>query len=597
MALDIAIGNEFLDLPPDATLELEEENPFLQFSDELLGGYSLPIDIKATAKNMRLLGYPGTMEIKVSNIGIDAVVYDNGIPSMRGKIKIEKPNININNMSDGTISIYFLSGGASFWQDIKDKRLRNIDAGGVRSYAWDAYAFDLNDPDPGFWAHVRQVMYADPGYGASNYDYAFFPVINKGWPGRGTCDHMNKVYGNMPISNEFFIPAYLGAALDNERNRIVPFPYLSYILKRAALFCGWTLKGSIFDDENFNKIVMINFRAIDWSYIKKVSGDYVNAWRDPVEFNLQDHLPDITISKLFGAIRRRFGLRYRWDRASKTMYADLLEDIATGTVKDYTSKANPVVPKQINQDKKIYKLVNQFSTDLGGGAPNFETLSLQDAVNEVADLPAASEAQYGHVRLVIGENNFYICQQNDGTEAWEWIFYAYNIYDYEPEGNNDEITTEATTIGVERYDAYLDLVPRVDQLGYWFGKSEDEVDWGIILCFNHGVRNNKAGEVYPYGSSHVYDSEMNQVADWAITFECKRTDGTEVGVYEVFWKRVLELLNASEEADTILYLSRSDEMNLSFEDKLGIRNARFFIKTKKQRIPFSGSLPLRVVRI
>lgn len=597
MALDIQIGNEFLDLPPDAVLELEEETPIFQFGDEILGGYSLPIDIKATAKNMRLLGYPGTMEIKVSNIGIDCVIYDNGIPSMRGKIKIEKPNINMNNMSDGTVSIYIVVGAGSFWQDIKDKKLRDIDAGGVRSFDWDAYAFDLADPAPGFWAHIRQVMYATPGYGTSGYDYAFFPVINKGWEGRGLCDHMNKVYGNMPVTNEFFIPAYLGAALDNERNRIVPFPYLSYVMKKAAAFCGWTLGGSIFDDENFNKIVMINFRAIDWSYIKKVGGSYVNAFRDPVEFNLADHLPDINISKLFVAIKNRMGLRYRWDRASKTMYADLLDDVATGAVKDYTSKADPVVIKQINQDKKIYKLVNNFSTTLGGGAPNFDTLSVQDAVNEKTDLPAASEAQYGHVRLVIGENNFYICQQNDGTEAWEWIFYTYNIYDYEPDNSNDEITTDATTIGVEEYDAYLDLAPRVDQQGYWFGKSEDEVDWGIILCFNHGVRNNKAGEVYPFGSSHVYDSEMNQVADWALTFECKLIDGTEVGLYEVFWKHILSLLNATEEADTKLYLTRAEEMNLSFEDKLSIRNARFFNKTIKRKIPYSGSIGLRVMRI
>lgn len=598
MALDISINNEFLDLPTGAELEMEQENPFLQLNDELIGEFSFPFEVLATPKNMRLLGFPGTMEVRVENTGIEAVIYDNGIPSIRGKIKIEKPTIDMNNMSNGRISIYFLSGAASFWQDIKDKKLREIDAGGVRSYEWDSYGTDISGEPTGFWAHVRKVMYADPGYGTSNYDYAFFPVVNKGWSGTGTCDLMNKVYWNMPTSPVFYIPAYLGAALDNERNRIVPFPYLKYIMIQAAAYAGWTLAGSMLDDEDFCKVTMINFRAIDWTYIKKVGGSYTNAYRDPVEFNLQDHLPDITIGQLFMAIKNRMGLRYSWDRASKIMYVDLIDDIATGSVKDFTSKASPVVIKTINQQRKSYALINQFSTELGDGAPNFEVVALQGSVDEIADLPAAAETLYGFVYMVISDNNFYICQQNDGTEAWEWIFYAYNIFDYKPADSNEEITTAATTVGVEYYDAYLDLVPRIDQQGYWFGKSEDEISPGIILCFNHGVRENKVGADYPYGSSHVYDSTFTRVAQWALTFECKLAGGTiDVGLYEVFWRRILGLLNSMEDADVKLYLSRTEQMQLSFEDQLVIRNTRFFIKTAKPKVPFSGEIDLHLVRI
>lgn len=598
MALGIRIGDEWLDLAPGALLEMEQENPFLQFTDELIGEFSLPFEVLATAKNMRLLGYPGTMEIKVGNTGIEAVIYDNGIPSIRGKIKIEKPSIDLNNTENGKISVYFLSGASSFWQDIKDKRLRSIDAGGIRSFEWDSYAYDLGDPAPGFWAHIRQVMYADTGYGTSGYDYAFFPVKNAGWTGRGTCDLMNKIYWNEPTSSEFYIPAYLGAALDNERNRIVPFPYLAYIMKQAAALGGWTLAGSVLQDENFLKVVMLNFRAIDWTYIKKVGGSYTNAFRDPVMFNLQDHLPDIELGVFFGALRRRFGFRYSWDRATKTMYVDLLNDTATGTVKDMTGKASPLVAKQINQQRKVYALINQFSSELGNGAPNFDVVSLQAAVDEIADLPAAADATYGHVRLVISDNNFYISTYNDDTEAYEWQFYAYNIFDYKPADSNEEITTEATTVGVEYYDAYLDLIPRIDQQGYWFGNTEEEIDWGIILCFNHGIQQNKSGDDYPYGSSHVYASDGDQVADWALTFECKLLGGlTDVGLYEMNWRRILAMLNSAEEADVKLYLSRAEQLQLSFEDQLNIRNARFFIKTAKPTIPFNEEINLRVVRI
>jgi len=592
MALAISIANEFLDLLPGAELEIEEENPYLQLNDELLGGYSFPIEVLATPKNMRLLGFPGTMEMRVDSTGIEAVIYDNGIPSIRGKIKIEKPSINMNNMQDGRISIYILVGAASFWQDIKDRKLRSIDVGGDRSFEFTGYS-----PTTGFWGHVTGVMRGTAGYGPSGYDYAFFPIVNKSWPGIGNTDIMNMVYLDDPYDGTFYLKPETGSIGDGEANRIVPFPYLKYVMIQAAAYAGWTIAGSMLDDDDFKKIVLINFRAIDWSYKKKDS-DWIVVERDPVSFNLQDHLPNINISALFIAIRNRMGLRYSWDRATKTMYVERMDDVASGTVKDFTVQASPLVVKTINQEEKIYALINQFSTDLGSGAPNFEVVERDDDVDEIADLPAAAEALYGHVRLVISENNFYICQQNTDTEAWEWILYAYNIYDYLPENKNEDIITAATTIGVEFYNSYLDLLPRVDQQGYWFGKTEEEIDWGIILCFNHGVRDNKDDKKYPYGSSHVYDSKFIQVAEWALTFECMLAGGlVDVGLYEVFWRRILAMLNSSEEADVKLYLSRVDQMKLAFEDIIAVRNTRHFIKTAKPKIPYNGEIDLRLVRI
>lgn len=592
MALGIAIGNEFLDLPPDAELELEQENPFLQFNDVLLGEYSLPIEVKATAKNMRLLGYPGTIEVKVTNTGIDAVVYDNGIPSMRGKIKIEKANINMNNMSDGTVSIYFLSGAAGFWQDVKDKKLRQIDMGGDRSFAFDDFA----TTGPGFWGHVRDIMLATPGYGVSGYDYAFFPVINKDWPG---IEALAEIMNYIVVDGGSFL-VYDQVPDNNEPNRIVPFPYLKYVMIQAAAFAGWKISGDILDDEDFIKIVMLGFRAINTGYIK-YAGGLISVANDPIIFNLHDHLPNKTISEFFIALKNRFGWAYEFDNITKTVYITPLNDIASGAAEDFTSRASPVVPKQINQATKIYSLRNSFLPEISRGAPNFEVATYEGTLDEITDLPAAGEAYFAKVYLVVAENNFYICQQDPGTEVWAWNIYTYNIFDYEQANSTDDIITAATTVGNERYSSFLDLLPRIDQPGVWFGFTEEEqveVDWGIILCFNHGVRNNKLDQPYPFASSGVYDSKFVQVAEWSLAFECFLAGGIDdVGLFELNWRRILALLNAAEEADTKLYLSRTAEMKLSFEDKISIRNARFFIKTKKPKIPYSGNIDLRVVRI
>ncbi len=63
--LGISINNEFLDLDPNAALELEQTNPFLQLADELVGDLSLPVDVKLNDKNLRLLNFAGLLQNKV----------------------------------------------------------------------------------------------------------------------------------------------------------------------------------------------------------------------------------------------------------------------------------------------------------------------------------------------------------------------------------------------------------------------------------------------------------------------------------------------------------------------------------------------------
>jgi hypothetical protein len=597
--IGIQIAGEYLDLPPDLELDVEQANPFLQLQDEILGEFSYPFEVAATPTNIRLLNYAAVIERKVTNTGIDAVVYDNGILWKRGKIKIEKSSLNLNRIADGRISCYFLSGISSFMQDIKDKRLREADYDGTRSFDWDAYATDITVPDPGFWAHIRKVMYASPGYGVSGFDYAFFPVKNTEWPGRGDIDLMNKVYWNMPTSAEFFIPGYFDV-VNFDLNRIVPFPYLKYVMIKAIEFCGWKLSGDMMNYLDFKKIVMLNFRAIDWSYLKHAGGSSMEVERDPVEFNLADHLPDVTITEFLIALKNRFGWWYDFDRASKTVSIRELNEIASGETKDMTLRSSPLVVKTINQQRKIYALRNSFSTEIGNGAPDFDAVSFQGNVDELTDLPAAAEALFGQVYLVIAENNFYICQQNEDTEAWQWILYTYNIFDYEPDNYTDEITTSATTVGNEYYNAYLDFIPRADVPGQWFGRTEESeaVDHGIMLVFNHGVLPNKAGEDFPYASHHNYSSDFANVSLWSLSFEAKEAGGSpEVGLYHRNWKKLLDLLQAQEEAEVTLYLSRADHLKLSFSDKLIIRNTRWFIKNIKTKLPFKGSVALQLVRI
>lgn len=586
--LGIKINGEFLDISPGLELELENANPFLQFTDEISGQFSLPFEVDASPKNIRLLNYAGIIQKNNLNISLDAEIYDNGLQVAIGKIKIEKPTHNLNRTGDGVISCYFLGGISNFYQDIKDKKLRSIDVGGDRSFDWDGIVENTN----GFWSHLYAVLNADPG----SYDYAFYPVKNTDWPGFDyDINVMNCVYLD---SGTVHMLEYFIQGGKKDLNRVVPFPYLKYVMQQALSFVGWRIEGDILNDEDFKKVTMINFQAIDWAFIKILVGVQLIEARDPVVFNLQDHLPDVTISEFMIALKNRFGWWYDFDKKSKVITIKQLQDAATGTVKNFKKYASPVVVKKVNQEEKIYALRNNFNPDISGGAPRFDQVELLGSLDEITDLPAAGDTYYGKVYLIVAENNYYINVQND-DESWSWVLYAPNIYDYEPAGANEEITTAATTVGMDKYDNYMDLVPRLDNQGNWFGRTEfDEASWGIILCFYHGLKNNKSGDPYPYGSSHIYDSQFNQVAQWALTFECKKAGGLiDVGLYELSWKPILEMLRSPEEFELTLNLPLYEYLQLHFGDRLIIDGVKMYITQMKPKIPYSKTIALETVRI
>jgi hypothetical protein len=584
--LGIEINKEFLDLPPDTSMELIEENPFLQFAeDTTIGNYSLPVEFILNEKNTRLTRYAGVIQKKIDLTGIEARLYGNGIQHSRGRLKIEKVPHNLNSIDRGRISAYYLTGNSDFYQDIKDKNMRSIEVGGDRTFAWDDFATS----GPGFWGHLNTVMHA----AVNAYDYAFFPVMNNDWITRpGDVNVMNYVR----IDGSDFTP---------QSSKIVPFPYLHYVLKKAVSTYGWTIDGDVFSDSNFMKITLINFRSIDWAYYTKESSIWGARPRASITFNIQDHLPDMSIANFLTALKNRFGWWYDINTISKKITIRSLKALIASAIKEMTKYSSPLILKSVNQERKIYSLKNIFATSLSNGTFSLANVKFQGNINHKADLPAPAEALYSHCYLVVEENNYFVCYQNEDSGAWEWRFFAYNIYDYIPEGATEEVTTEATTVGVEIYepndnifaDTGADLIPRIDNQGEWPGAGSDVSSWGIHLCFYHGVKNSRTGKPYPYGSSHIYDSNFNQVADWSLTFECKKSDGSDVGLYEIAWKDFLRIVSNLEEFTCTLYLPYHEALKLKFSDRIIIENVMMFVRQIKRILPYKGQLQIEAVRI
>jgi hypothetical protein len=593
--LAISIGEDYLDLQPGTTLEMEINNPYLQFSEALLGETSLPIPYKQTPGNLRKLEHAGLIQAKIDNKGIDAIAWDGDEQYSIGKLKHEKFNHNLNRIKDGSGSLIFQTGFSAFYQDIKDKRLRDVVVGGDRAFAFTDFARTGSN---GFWQHLHAVIDAGAGYGNSGYDYAFYPVINKEWY-TGTDSLAVDVMNLME---------YSGGSVNFKKtndghtrhNVIVPFPYLKYVLIQAAAAAGYQVEGDILNDADFNKITLVNFRAIDWHYNRSPAKMIVTLDAYPyanVSFNLQNHLPDISLSQFFLWLTNRFGWWYDFDRRNKIIRIKSLGDTALGAVKDMTKFASPLIPKKITQQKKAYSLRNNFITGFSDGPLSIAGTKYQGTVNLYSNLPAAAEALSSHSYLVIAENNYYICRSQEGADVWEWQLYAPNIYDKEQQGDSEDIVSGATTVGLEKYSAYLDFTPRIDSAGIWTGLSDTETEWGLHMLMYVGKRNNKAGNPVPLAINGIYDSAGVQVTEWSLCFECKKFDGSDVGLYERAWKKFITTLNANENFEVTLHLPRHEYMQLSFNDQLTIDGVRMYIKTIKPIVPYPGKIIAECSRI
>lgn len=586
--LEIQINNEFLDLVPGAVLDMERQNPFLQFNQELVGTYSLPFQVRNNERNSRLLNYSGVFQKAIAADGIPATIFDNGIPLHRGKIKVERSSHHLNNEKRTTISCYFLTESADFWQDIKDKNLRDINAGGDRSFNWDGL---ITDTGTGFWRHIHQVANAAP----NSYDYAFYPVINKAWYTNDYApDIMNMMYYDPVQTFKVRFPTNYVPSDHREANRIVPMPYLHYVLKKCFELVGWKLKGDILTDLDFLRITMVNFRAIDWA----APGTGTNSYwpKDPVVFNIKDHLPDKTISSFLIALKNRLGWWYDFDTISKTCTIRLVRDIIVNAPVDVTPYANPVADKEKYTDTLIYAL--RCTDGIGGGNLDTTLINYQGRVDERSDLPAASEAIYGHVYLILIENNYMICERNT-ADAYEWALFSANLYDFVPANTTDDINTDAGTLPMEPYNAYFTLLPRIDNQGQWFGRNDEDATWGIHLLFFHGKVNKAVGstEQYPYASSHPYDPSMNQVAVWALTYTAFLSDGRDIGLYKTFWEAFLTMIKSTEEITLTAYLPFTAYKKLSYDKPLLLSGVRLFIKTVKPSIPYKEQLTINALRI
>jgi parallel beta-helix repeat protein len=119
--LQLAVNGEYLDLPIGFETQLNRFNPLFQTEGVIRDDYTLPIPLPHSDHNARILGHPGVIENKNRfATRTDAILYYNGMPQLRGQLRIKTP------VNNNVITVNFVSGISEISTDLAERPLREI---------------------------------------------------------------------------------------------------------------------------------------------------------------------------------------------------------------------------------------------------------------------------------------------------------------------------------------------------------------------------------------------------------------------------------------------------------------------------------------
>jgi hypothetical protein len=601
--IGIEINGEFLELPIGTSTQVERNTP-LALGDELIGEYSFPFIFKASSHNMKLCGFINEVGIikGTNNIKIEASYYESNFFAYKGTLVAEYVNTNFNRPEEGEISVYFLAGISSFYQQAKNVLLKDIDLGGDRVFS----NLSILNEAQSTWTKT-----------SDQTDYVFAPIYNPGFLRADVTKYTNGEDVPEDVQPNFmnkiiYYSSTVMLAIAPNQHTLVPFIYLTYLLKRVFLAFNITITGDILEDADFKKLFIDNYQAIDWSF-----ADITTT----TKFNLKNHVPqDWNVAGFLLNLAKRYAFSFQFDfnnRICKIVQVNTLPLKATKKDMTYSMAAN--VKLNFLSDRKICGLTQNFDElDEAISQPDLSNLTRGEDVNQYTDLPSPSDAYENYYCLVKSRNQWYACVYEEGTDPiYVWTLLGNNIYDYEPENQTDSIETDITTINQLLYtdwrpnsqalfpyvnrpgnanaktSQFIGQIPEVVS-GYYFMPPSDTgyINFGMRLLYFHGMQPdtyNTAGGIsvkYPFASPHIFNTIGERVGNCSAAFS-GFDYSSDIGIVNKFWLNWLKLLSSQEQIAFTLLLKLHEYLQLQWEDIILIKNVPYLLTKIVVESPFS----------
>jgi hypothetical protein len=287
---------QYLQLYQDTVIENELNSWLLSEDDSLLGSYSVPFrfPIEGNEAFIQHKHRPeaGAFAGIAVSIAIDGLPFGAGLLSFRvvngaadGFIKIDAGDVAAKLRSkwihDAVFEESFVLCGTH--ADLPAAMMRTLDP--------------LTNPYPFVFFPVKNEEFCDPSYEATEYRHQQY--INN-W---GT---------------HLLTPQFTPDTITTIGSPVVPFLYLTYVIKKVCAYLGYTAQGAWLDDPAIKSLVMYNQVAIDCSGLF-YSFTVFARW----------HVWQIKISDFFKLLRDDMGVGIYFDSTRGTVTFRSFVDLAT----------------------------------------------------------------------------------------------------------------------------------------------------------------------------------------------------------------------------------------------------------------------------
>lgn len=356
---------------------------------------------------------------------------------------------------------------------------------------------------------------------------------------------------------------------------LVPMVRLSYVLQ--AIFAGLGIKvnSDFLNDAEIQSIVLYNNVSLDCGDTLKFTDTQqtINTGNPPnpnplflanlyvSNFNLSDHLPDITIANLLDSICSLFGLVKFYNFANNTIEIETINDYLSNERWDNKLKSPGLGKKWIGRKQNwtgsedpYYELEppDEFSFTLSQQGDSSDTNQPVNIYNVFANpLSVDNVKNTGPVTI----------NTNLGTTAMG-LFYVYQLSEF--------------THGRM-------LMPSVNQKGSSPLFNTGANSYGPRLLFYRGMQTDEGASTssgtvygsYPLLSADIYDAIGTIIANYSLYYP------GQFGLYNVFYKAWINLrVNNGRQIRTI-YLDAAQLARFAIGHKIFIRGHNYIIRSMK----------------
>lgn len=575
---------EDYNLKPDTKIQVERTNPF--FND--FGEQTTPLELPASERNRRLLGFPDSFGRRVKMTAVDVAIQD-------GEYFAQCRQMVLSAQYKGSISTAFYINDGSFYSRIQKVKLKDIfkdefipgintvEEGiefcrSLRTNTNPHYAIfpalitDDSGLETGFnykmlnafgkekALETKEVwMWKDNEYQLVNVTtLSAFNPDGKG----GDCDFYNAVQrteyvGEVPIT---LPPGYY----------MSPFIRANYLLKRIFAYFGYDLQENFFTQtEPFAKMVVMN----------NVMDVLVNG-----KIKVADLVPDTTCADFIAVFRKKFCCEFTSDEGSHTANIIFLRDaLAAQPVEDLTNcvTQEPTIAYKAEKDYQRLTLASadKVDTDLSDSYEDIDDLAKANpgACFNPVDGAFYKQGWSGNYEVItkIGEASQ---DYNTGEDLEPKeikiadIMPEFRTLVYKTKVDDNEVKYE---MGKYLYiGAYISLNSKMVVAGEdKEEESESANKQKTILAFSYLSDARPEGTISAYD---IHDSMQPRIFDYALYYN------GPFGIFEKFYRDYdLLLRNSLHEMKVKLLLSQSQKQNLPSYAKVVIRGVAFFFNKLK----------------